>query len=58
MGLHSVKVIGWGRENGMPYWLLVNSWGLEFGNNGTFKVLRGVNECDIEEEPTAGIPYF
>lgn len=56
MGLHSVKIIGWGEENHLPYWLLVNSWGLEFGDKGTFKILRGTNECDVESQPTAGIP--
>ncbi|VVC24409.1 Cysteine peptidase, cysteine active site,Peptidase C1A, papain C-terminal,Peptidase C1A [Cinara cedri] len=58
LGLHSVKLIGWGRKYGKPYWLVINSWGSEFGDQGTFKILRGVNECDIEEESTAGIPYF
>jgi len=25
-GGHAIKVIGWGEENGTPYWLIVNSW--------------------------------
>ncbi|VDM77763.1 unnamed protein product [Strongylus vulgaris] len=56
---HGVKIIGWGEEreeNGeqVPYWLLANSWGTEFGNKGYFKMLRGENECGIEEWVTAG----
>lgn len=26
LGGHAVKLIGWGVEDGTPYWLLVNSW--------------------------------
>ncbi len=24
---HAIKIIGWGEEDGAPYWLIVNSWG-------------------------------
>ena len=28
LGGHAVKMIGWGVENGIPYWLCVNSWNM------------------------------
>jgi len=56
MGGHSVKLIGWGIEHGVKYWLLVNSWGTEWGDHGLFKIRRGTNECGIEERATAGVP--
>lgn len=56
LGGHSVKLIGWGKDNGVPYWLLINSWGPEWGDKGTFKILRGTNECNIEDHITAGVP--
>ena len=27
-GFHSVKIIGWGEEEGIPYWVRVLSWGV------------------------------
>lgn len=37
-----------------PYWLIVNSWNDEWGDHGTFKILRGQNECGIESNVYAG----
>ncbi|XP_075210381.1 cathepsin B-like cysteine proteinase 4 [Lycorma delicatula] len=53
---HSVKLIGWGTENDVPYWLVVNSWGSEWGENGTFRILRGFNECSFENHIITIIP--
>jgi cathepsin B len=47
LGGHAVKIIGWGNEDGIPYWLIVNSWNEDWGDQGTFKMLRGYNECGI-----------
>jgi len=55
-GEHSVRIIGWGNEKGTPYWLVANSWNTDWGDQGTFKVLQGSNECGIEEAVHAGIP--
>jgi hypothetical protein len=50
MGQHAVKIIGWGVENKIPYWIVANSWGSRWGAlGGFFKILRGVNHCGIEE---------
>ncbi|EPB74095.1 hypothetical protein ANCCEY_06822 [Ancylostoma ceylanicum] len=32
-GGHAVKMIGWGIEQGMPYWLLANSWNEDWGED-------------------------
>ncbi|XP_063903579.1 cathepsin B-like cysteine proteinase 4 [Zophobas morio] len=50
-GRHSVKIIGWGVDNGLPYWLVANSWGKKWGGlGGFFKILRGYNHCGIEQQ--------
>nr|WBW70097.1 venom protein [Lampona murina] len=56
MGGHAIRILGWGVENDVPYWLCANSWNTDWGDNGYFKILRGNNECGIEESIVAGIP--
>lgn len=56
MGGHAVKLIGWGREKGVDYWLAANSWGRDWGIKGFFKIRRGANECLMEEYMVAGEP--
>ncbi|VDM55547.1 unnamed protein product [Angiostrongylus costaricensis] len=34
LGGHAVKMIGWGTENGVDYWLCANSWNTDWGENG------------------------
>jgi cathepsin B len=56
LGGHAIKIIGWGVENGTPYWLITNSWNESWGDNGFFKIIRGKNHCNIENKVVASIP--
>ncbi len=56
LGGHAIKMIGWGVENGVKFWWVVNSWNNEWGENGLFKIRRGSNECGIENSVNAGLP--
>ena len=38
MGGHCVKIVGWGVEDGMPYWTAQNSWTADWGENGYFRI--------------------
>uniref|UniRef100_A0A8C5MQX3 Cathepsin B n=1 Tax=Leptobrachium leishanense TaxID=445787 RepID=A0A8C5MQX3_9ANUR len=56
LGGHAIKILGWGVENGTPYWLCANSWNSDWGANGFFKILRGSDHCGIESEIVGGTP--
>ena len=55
-GGHAIWLLGWGEENGTPYWLVANSWNSDWGDAGTFKILRGSDHCGIESAVNAGTP--
>lgn len=44
---HAVLAVGFGTENKMDYWLVKNSWSDVWGDEGFFKIQRGVNMCGI-----------
>jgi len=44
---HAVVAVGYGTEGGVPYWLIKNSWGADWGDEGYFKMKRGVNMCGV-----------
>lgn len=56
LGGHAVKILGWGLDGTTPYWLVANSWNEDWGDKGFFKILRGKNECGIEDGIVAGAP--
>merc|ERR1711957_992997 len=56
-GGHAVKIVGWGTEGGLDYWLVANSWNTIWGLDGFFKIKRGSDACGIESRgpPYAGV---
>ena len=45
---HEVDIVGYGTDSGIDYWIVRNSWNTNWGENGYFKIKRGVNQCQIE----------
>jgi len=56
-GGHAIKIIGWGvdEKTKVPYWLIANSWGDDWGENGFFRIRRGTDECGIESQIATGL---
>ena len=52
---HSIYIVGWGfdKEKDMPYWIIRNSYGDSWGQNGDFLVRRGQDDYGVESEITA-----
>jgi cathepsin H len=44
---HAVVAVGYGTERGMDYWIIKNSWSTKWGEDGFFRMQRGVNMCGI-----------
>lgn len=56
---HDVSVTGWGaNSDGMPYWLVRNSWGTYWGDAGWFKIRRGDDHLSIESSCAWAVPLF
>ncbi|CAE7222789.1 CP1 [Symbiodinium natans] len=56
---HAVTLIGYGKdaELGKKYWRILNSWGKNFGEDGTIRILRNDQEeswCGIDNQPELG----
>ena len=50
---HAVTIMGYNKdENGNLYWIVRNSYGTNFGENGYFRILAGSNICNIEAKLT------
>lgn len=48
--VHDISVVGYGETNGQKYWLVRNSWGTHWGEDGLFQVCRGTNNIAIESD--------
>eukprot|EP00922_Rhytidocystis_sp_ex-Travisia-forbesii_P036233 GHVS01053745.1.p1 GENE.GHVS01053745.1~~GHVS01053745.1.p1 ORF type:complete len:235 (-),score=56.39 GHVS01053745.1:339-1043(-) len=54
--LHAVKIIGWGSERGLPYWLVENCFGEGWGEKGFAKITRRQGNLFVDGVVMAATP--
>lgn len=57
-GGHVVTIVGWDDTTTPPCWIVKNSWGLNWGEDGYFRIRSGVNEADVERGTMSPIPLL
>jgi hypothetical protein len=56
VGGHCVKIIGWGTTAGVPFWLIANSWGTGWAQQGVFRYARGIDLGGMDTSIWAACP--
>jgi len=55
---HAVTLFGYGKQGAKKYWIVKNSWGGDWGENGYIRLLRRENEetfCGVDDKPQMGL---
>jgi len=57
---HGILIVGYGVETDifdqtMPYWIVKNSWGEDWGESGYLRIERGTGKCGLNQYVSSAI---
>lgn len=61
---HAVEIVGWGvgytgeKYGNVPYWIGKNSWGVNWGEKGYFKIAMNTEESPLNQNVAFDIPMY
>ncbi|XP_075181485.1 cathepsin W-like [Anomaloglossus baeobatrachus] len=55
---HAVLLVGYNQKDNPPHWILKNSWGEKWGENGFFKLSFGKNMCGVTSWPLSAVTTY
>jgi hypothetical protein len=62
LGGHAIRIVGWGEElvdgRNVKYWIVANSWGVEWGDNGYGKIEITIPEIQLEKNTVSVWPQI
>jgi len=44
---HAIVIVGFGVDGALPFWIVRNSWGTSWGEEGYFRIIRGKGACGL-----------
>jgi len=50
---HGVLIVGYGTQGTTNYWIVKNSWGTGWGENGYIRLQKGTNQCGLNQMPSS-----